>query len=103
MDVLDLLARHHAVSERGQEATRACYQAWEKDPYRENTCQLLMRCYACLGLRHQALQQYRLSGVILGVSAERLPLHRSEHSTAAGWEARVSEARAAFAAPIAPT
>ena len=66
MDVLDRLARHYAENGRAREAINACYRALEKDPSRESTYRLLMKCYARLGLRHRALQQYRLTEEILG-------------------------------------
>ena len=66
MDVLDRLARHYAESGQAREAINACYRALENDPGRESTYRLLMKCYARLGLRHRALQQYRLTEEILG-------------------------------------
>ena len=66
MDVLDRLARFYTENGRAREAITACYRALEKDPSRESTYRLLMKCYARLGLRHRALQQYRLTEEILG-------------------------------------
>lgn len=66
MDTLDRLARHYAESGRDREAINVCYQTLKKDPCRESTYQILMKCYARLGLRHRALQQYRLSEKLLG-------------------------------------
>ncbi len=65
MDMLDRLARHYTESGRVREAISACYRALERDPCRESTYRLLMKCYARLGLRHRALQQYRLTEEIL--------------------------------------
>ncbi|QIN77657.1 hypothetical protein GBA65_03075 [Rubrobacter marinus] len=66
MDVLDRLARHYAETGQAREAIRACYRALERDPCRESTYRILMQCYARLGLRHRALQQYRMTEELLG-------------------------------------
>lgn len=60
VDVLDRLANHYTQSGQLQKAIGTRYRLLEKDRYHEESYRSLMRCYARLGLRGRALQQYRL-------------------------------------------
>jgi transposase-like protein/DNA-binding SARP family transcriptional activator len=65
MDLLCRLAVHYMGVGQHQESIRACYKVLEKDRCHEDSYRLLMQCYARLGLRARALQQYRLCEKIL--------------------------------------
>ena len=66
MDMLGRLAVHYMESFQYQESIRGCYRVLEKDRCHEDSYRLLMRCYARLGLRGRALDQYRICEKILG-------------------------------------
>jgi DNA-binding SARP family transcriptional activator len=66
MDMLGRLAVHYMEVGQPQESIRCCYRVLEKDRCHEDSYRLLMRCYARLGLRARALQQYRICERILG-------------------------------------
>jgi DNA-binding SARP family transcriptional activator len=65
MDMLGRLAVYYMKTEQYQESIRGCYRVLEKDRCHEDSYRLLMRCYARLGLRGRALEQYRICGKIL--------------------------------------
>ena len=66
MDILCRLARYY-LEEREQplESIWACYKLLKKHPCHEEAYKLLMKCYARLGLRSRALDQYRLCSHML--------------------------------------
>jgi len=66
MDMLGKLAAHYMDNGQYQESIRGCYKVLEKDRCHEDSYRLLMRCYARLGLRGRALEQYRICEKILG-------------------------------------
>jgi two-component SAPR family response regulator len=66
MDMLGRLAVYYMESGKYQESIRDCYRVLEKDRCHEDSYRLLMRCYARLGLRGRALEQYRICEKILG-------------------------------------
>ena len=66
MDMLSRLAVYHMETGQYQESIRGCYKVLEKDRCHEDSYRLLMRCYARLGLRGRALDQYRICEKILG-------------------------------------
>src|SRR5919112_1843435 len=65
MDMLSRLAVYHMETGQYQESIRGCYKVLEKDRCHEDSYRLLMRCYARLGLRGRALDQYRICEKIL--------------------------------------
>jgi DNA-binding SARP family transcriptional activator len=65
MDMLGKLAVHYLETGQYQESIRGCYRVLEKDRCHEDSYRLLMRCYARLGLRGRALEQYRICERIL--------------------------------------
>jgi DNA-binding SARP family transcriptional activator len=65
VDVLDRLAARYMEAGRPHEGIRTCYRILEKDRCHEDGYRLLMRGYARLGMRTQALQQYRLCEKVL--------------------------------------
>jgi DNA-binding SARP family transcriptional activator len=60
VDVLHRLSDYYADTEQYSKCIEACYKILKKDAYYEAAHRLLMSCYARLGMRTQALQQYRL-------------------------------------------
>jgi LuxR family maltose regulon positive regulatory protein len=66
MDILGKLAAHYMDNGQYQESIRGCYKVLEKDRCHEDSYRQLMRCYARLGLRGRALEQYRICEKILG-------------------------------------
>lgn len=60
VDVLHRLSDYYADTEQYSKCIGACYKILKKDAYYEAAHRLLMSCYARLGMRTQALQQYRL-------------------------------------------
>jgi LuxR family maltose regulon positive regulatory protein len=66
MDMLGRLAVHYMETGQYQESIRGCYRVLEKDRCHEDSYRLLMRCYACLGLRGRAMHQYRMCKQVLG-------------------------------------
>jgi LuxR family maltose regulon positive regulatory protein len=66
MDMLGKLAAHYMENGQYQESIRGCYKVLEKDRCHEDSYRQLMRCYAGLGLRGRALEQYRICEKILG-------------------------------------
>jgi DNA-binding SARP family transcriptional activator len=66
MDMLGRLAVYYMESGKYQESIRDCYRVLAKDRCHEDSYRLLMRCYARLGLRGRALEQYRICEKILG-------------------------------------
>jgi len=83
MDMLGKLAVHYMETGQYQESIRGCYRVLEKDRCHEDSYRLLMRCYARLGLRGRALDQYKFCEKILEQeygttpSAETQSLHVS--------------------------
>ena len=65
IDILNRVSRYYAENGQPQMSIQVCYQLLEKDPLHEESYQLLMRCYARLGLRARALHQYQLCEQIL--------------------------------------
>jgi DNA-binding SARP family transcriptional activator len=65
MDVLVKLAVHYMEIGQYHESIRGSYRVLEKDRCHEDSYRLLMRCYARLGLRGRALDQYRICERIL--------------------------------------
>jgi DNA-binding SARP family transcriptional activator len=65
MDMLSRLAVHYMEIGQYQESIRGCYRVLEKERCHEDSYRLLMRCYAHLGLRGKALDQYRICEKIL--------------------------------------
>ena len=66
MDMLGRLAVYYMQTGQYQDSIRGCYRVLEKDRCHEDSYRLLMRCYARLGLRGRALDQYRICEKILG-------------------------------------
>ena len=66
MDMLGRLAAHYMETGHYQESIRGCYRVLEEDRCHEDSYRMLMRCYARLGLRGRALDQYRICEKILG-------------------------------------
>jgi LuxR family maltose regulon positive regulatory protein len=73
MDVLGRLAAHYMETGQYQESIRGCYKMLEKDRCHEDSYRLLMRCYARLGLRRRAVEQYRICEKILGLEYGTAP------------------------------
>jgi DNA-binding SARP family transcriptional activator len=65
IDMLGRLAVHYMEAGQYQESIRDCYRVLEKDRCHEDSYRLLMRCYARLGLRGRALNQYKMCEKIL--------------------------------------
>ena len=65
VDMLNRVSHYYAENGQLQRSIQVCYQLLEKDPLHEGSYQLLMRCYARLGLRTRALHQYQLCEQIL--------------------------------------
>jgi LuxR family maltose regulon positive regulatory protein len=65
MDMLGRLAVYYMETGQYQERIRSCYRVLEKDHCHEDIYRLLMRCYARLGLRGRALDQYWICEKIL--------------------------------------
>src|SRR5215213_954463 len=65
MDMLGRLAVHYMETGQYQESIRGCYRVLEKERCHEDSYRLLMRCYARLGLRGRALEQYKICEKIL--------------------------------------
>jgi DNA-binding SARP family transcriptional activator len=65
MDMLGRLAVYYMETGQYQESIRGCYRVLQKDRCHEDSYRLLMRCYARLGLRGRALDQYRICEKIL--------------------------------------
>lgn len=65
MDMLGKLAAHHMETGQYWESIRGCYKVLEKELCHEGSYRLLMHCYARLGLRGRALEQYRICEKIL--------------------------------------
>jgi DNA-binding SARP family transcriptional activator len=66
MDMLGRLAVYYMETGQYQESIRGCYRVLEKDRCHEDSYRMLMRCYARLGLRGRALEQYRICEKVLG-------------------------------------
>lgn len=60
VDVLCRLAGYYTDTRQYQRSVQTCYRMLKKDHCREDGYRLLMRCYDRMGLRGQALRQYRL-------------------------------------------
>jgi DNA-binding SARP family transcriptional activator len=60
VDVLHRLSDYYVGTEQYSKCIRACYKILKKDAYYEAAHRMLMSCHARLGMRTQALQQYRL-------------------------------------------
>ncbi|MEW6637383.1 MAG: BTAD domain-containing putative transcriptional regulator [Actinomycetota bacterium] len=58
--MLDRLAIHYANTGRYQRAVEMCYRILEQDPCHEDSHRRLIGHYVRLGLREQALRQYRV-------------------------------------------
>jgi DNA-binding SARP family transcriptional activator len=65
VDMLDRLAAHYHEFGRHQESIQACLGLFKEDPCYENSHRLVMKCYACLGLRIRASHHYELYRRIL--------------------------------------
>ncbi len=65
VDMLNRVSRYYAENGQPQMSIQVCYRLLKKDPLHEESYQLLMRCYARLGLRTRALHQYQLCEQIL--------------------------------------
>ena len=65
MDMLGRLGNYYMEVGHLRESVRCCYLALEKDHCHEDSHRLLMRCYARLGLRARALNQYSICERIL--------------------------------------
>jgi LuxR family transcriptional regulator, maltose regulon positive regulatory protein len=78
MDMLGRLAVYFMESGQYQESIRGCYRVLEKDRCHEDSYRLLMRCYARLGLRGRALDQYRICEKILGQEYGTSPSSETE-------------------------
>ncbi len=65
LDILDRLSKYYMETGQLRKSIARCYKLLEKDCCHENSYHLLMRCYARLGLRTQALNQYRLCEAML--------------------------------------
>lgn len=66
VDMLGRLGDHYADAGDLQEAIEVLYQLLRKDPFHEASYRALMRCYADLGLRSRAIEQYELCERALG-------------------------------------
>ena len=66
LEMLSQLACQYAETGRFRDSIHHCYQILDKDPCHEDSYQLLMRCYANLGLWSRAFDQYRLCEQMLG-------------------------------------
>jgi predicted ATPase/DNA-binding SARP family transcriptional activator len=73
LDMLSRLAAHYLESGYLQEAMRACYRILKKDRCHEDSYRVLIRCYALLGLRGNALRHYRLCVMMLRQEHGRAP------------------------------
>jgi DNA-binding SARP family transcriptional activator len=65
IDALDRVAAYHLETGQLRKCVESCYQLLKKDPSHERTYCRLMHCYASLGLRIRALEQYRLCQKVL--------------------------------------
>lgn len=65
MDLLDRLAGYYKEAGQYRESISTCYRALDKDRCHEDSYRLLIECYVRLGLRGEALRQYRLCARIL--------------------------------------
>jgi DNA-binding SARP family transcriptional activator len=85
-EMLGRLAVYYAETGRLQECIEACYWILEKDRCHEESYRLLISCYVRLGLRAQALRQYRLCEKILAQEYGTVPSPetRSLYSTLLG-------------------
>lgn len=65
VDALDRVARYQLEAGQLRKCIQICYRLLEKEPSHEESYCRLMQCYAHLGLRFRALEQYRLCQEIL--------------------------------------
>jgi len=65
LDMLGRLAVYYFEVGQPQDCIEVCYRILDKDRCHEDSYRLLMRCYVSLGLRAQALRQYRLCEDVL--------------------------------------
>ena len=63
--MLERIATYHRINSTFRESMEACYRILAKYPCQESSHRLLMECYFELGLRAQALRQYKLCEKIL--------------------------------------
>ena len=65
MGMLDRLAGYYKEAGQYRESISTCYSVLDKDRCHEDSYKLLIECYIRLGLRGEALRQYRLCERIL--------------------------------------
>jgi DNA-binding SARP family transcriptional activator len=65
IDALDRLADFQLETRELRKCIESCYQLLKKDPSHERSYCRMMHCYASLGLRIRALEQYRLCQKVL--------------------------------------